>query len=221
MSKTKHAEQQDSTSSDTQLEDDDADQPPDFDLSLVTDEPAGLTAEGEWAQIVRFCEYFDSRLQRESVEVEIDADNLQEWQDWYPKEQEDQQQLRERTVSHASYEPGLTPEEQLEKSASRLSSSRENLQSGQPEEAIQELVTGTQNGLLGLLVLVGMVAGNVESFIYQFFMVKTNPSYFDNHLLSANVQQVTEATSQDSPHYKIQIKVHDQDLRDRLSRRIG
>lgn len=193
----------------------DDDKPPDSNLPSIDNEPAGLTVEGNWEEITNFCEQLNYTLEKETPKNEISTEDLTNWMDWRPRDGRDESTVEKKSAKHASYQPKSSPEKDLEKATSHLNSSRQNIGEGKNKEASKDLLTATTQVIKGFLTYSGQVMGNLEHLIYRHVIAKSNPSYFDSDLLSANLEKKRNVKGEGK--YKIQIKIHNSDLRDKVS----
>ncbi len=204
----------DTDSTQDQINEED-DKPPDSDIPSVKNEPAGLTVEGDWEEITNFCERFNYTLEKESRRQDLSTRDLEDWKDWQPDQEQDQEEVRKKSATHAAFQPEGSPEENLEKSASHLDSSRRNLQNGKNKKALEDLLSATFKGVKGVLAHCGRALGKLEHFIYRHVITRTNSSYFDSELVSANLEDGGNFV--DEEEYRIQVKIHDGDLREKVS----
>jgi len=58
----------------------------------------------------------------------------------------------------------------------------------------------------------------VEDSVYQNVMTRVSPYFFDNDLISANLQRVSRS---DEPEYVFEVNVNDDDLKIRVSNRLA
>lgn len=193
----------------------DDDKPPDSDLPSIKNEPAGLTVEGDWEEITDFCDQFNYTLKKEASKEEVSTEDLTNWKDWRPRESRDETTVKERGAKHAAYQPEGSPEKDLKKSTSHINSSRQNIGEGKNKEAFKDLLAAIARAIKGILTYAGQVVGNLEHLIYRHVIAKSNSSYFDSDLLSANLEK--EKSVKGKGKYKIQIKIHHSDLRNKVS----
>lgn len=212
---TTHTEGEESKTSSTQdQKKEDDDKPPDTDLPSIQDEPAGLTVEGDWDEITDFCEQFNYTLETESRGDELPAKHMENWNDWHPGEDDDQEEIKERSASHAAYSPDSPPKKDFKESASHLDSSRNRMEKGEGKKAFSELLTAAKQGAKGILSHFVKTLGKLEHFIYRYVITKANSCYFDSEFVSANLEDQGKMKDED---YKIQVKIHDEELREKVS----
>jgi len=194
------------------------DKPPDIDLPSIKDEPAGLTVKGDWKKITNFCEQFNYTLEEETKNEDVRAEDLENWKDWHPGEGEDEESVKKRSADHAAYEPEIPPEKDLQKSKSRFDSSRKKIDKGKNKQALEDLAEASASGARGLFTHFVRVLGKIERLIYRYVITKTNSSYFDSDLVSANLEE--ESPLRARGKYRFQVKIHDNKIREKVSAKL-
>ncbi len=214
MSPQAEGEDESKSNSSPDQKNEEDDKPPDSDLPSIQNQPAGLTVEGDWDQITNFCKQFNYTLKKESPKEHFPTEGLERWKDWHPSREEDQEKVKEKSASHAAYRPQNSPRKDLEKSASHFNRSREKINQGKNKKAIEELIAGLRRGGKGALARIGQMMGKLEYLIYRYVITRTNSSYFDGKLVSANLKE--GGSFIDEEDYRIQIKIHDDLLREKV-----
>lgn len=60
----------------------------------------------------------------------------------------------------------------------------------------------------------------IEETVYKNIMVKTNPCYFDNELISANIEKKTSVIG-GSDKFSLEVKVYDSHLKDEIRKKLN
>lgn len=196
-------------------EKEEGDKPPGSDLPPIDNEPAGLTVEGDWEEISDFCEQLNYTLEDEKRWHELPAEDLKNWKTWFPAKEENSEKVKKRSASLAAYRPENSPKDDLKKSATHLDTSRESIDAGKKRRALEELTTAAIRAFRGILTQFGKLLGKAEHLVYRYIITKTNSSYFDSQSISANLENKGDLVKDDK--YRMQIKIHDKDLRERVS----
>lgn len=181
---------------------------------------AGFKQRGQWTDIVEHGE----RITRALREVGVDGPAFEEWEEWRPKSGERIDTVNEKTAEQASVgegegeQAGKDPDDDLQSAGERLTESYENLEADDTEEAIDKWEES-----IGYLARAADSAGRkalrtVEDTVYRRVMTQLAPYYFDNDLVSANLQRSTRG---DRPEFVFEVDINDDDLKDDVSNRLG
>jgi len=159
---------------------------------------SGFKIRGTWDDVVEHGERITRALrdvgahQDDSYEAAFD-----EWNSWRPKPHEHPgSDINEKTADQASVsegtgeQEGKTPEEDVRSAGEKLAESYEKLNEDQDPEAAVD----SWNESIGYVVRAADSAGrkalrSVEGAVYRRVMTQLAPYYFDNGLVSANLQQ--------------------------------
>ncbi len=171
---------------------------------------SGFTVSGDWGEIVEHGERI-TRALREVLEADgapavrngvqsRDADALEEafeqWNEWRPKSHELLgREIREKTARHASVgegageQAGESVNDDLQTAGEELAESYRKLESDDPGGAVEKWQDS-----LGYVARAADSASrkalrSVEDAVYRRVMTQVAPYYFDNELISANIQR--------------------------------
>ena len=192
-------------------------------MSDIEESVSGFKCRGGWVDVVEHGERITHALKQLTEEQEIDEDALTEFDDWRPKSHERlDEDLNEKTAEQAHLEEGRGeqagkgPDEDLQTAGEKLAESYESLDN--PDEAV-----GKWGESIDYVARAADSAGRkairtVEDTVYQRVMTRVSPYYFDNELISANIQRVSR---DDSPRYVFEVNVNDDDLKTRVSNRLA
>lgn len=177
----------------------------------------GFIERGAWGDVVELGERITRALR--DCDVDPESDSFEEWNEWRPKSHERlDEDVNEKTAQQASVgesageKAGKEPDEDLKTAGEKLSESYESL-----EESTSEAVD-KWNESIDYVARAADSAGRkairtVEGAVYKNVMTRIAPYYFDSELISANLQ----CTDEDSPTYRLEVNINDDDLRIRLS----
>jgi hypothetical protein len=186
---------------------------------------SGFKTTGDWMAIVEHGERITRALRDiaadDEVDVAVDEAALEEFDEWRPKSHERiDEDVNEKTAEQASVaegegeKEGKGPDEDLQTAGEKLAESYENLD--EPDEAV-----GKWGESIDYVARAADSAGRkairtVENAVYRNVMTQIAPYYFDNELVSANLQQVRGAEE-----YVFEVNVNDDDLKVRVSNRLA
>jgi len=188
-------------------------------MSDIEESVSGFKCRGSWVDIVEHGERITHALEQLADEHDIDEDGLAEFDDWRPKSHERlDEDVNEKTAEQAHLEEGTgeqagkEPDEDLQTAGEKLAESYEHLDD--PDEAV-----GKWSESIDYVARAADSAGRrairkVEDTVYQNVMTRVSPYYFDNKLISANIQRVSRG---DRPRYVFEVNVNDDDLKTRVS----
>ncbi len=181
---------------------------------------SGFKQRGGWVDAVEHGERIVRAL-RDVAEsgVDIDEEALAEFDEWRPKSHERlDEDVNEKTAEQARVEEGegeqagKDPDEDLQTAGEKLAESYENLDDA--DEAVDKWSES-----MGYVARAADSAGRkavrkVEDAVYRNVMTQIAPYYFDNELVSANLQRVGRG---EGPDYVFEVNVNDDDLKIRVS----
>ncbi|MFB6082458.1 MAG: DUF5828 family protein [Halanaeroarchaeum sp.] len=178
---------------------------------------SGFVARGEWGDIVEHGERITQAL-READANEAYPDAFAEWTEWRPKAHERiEEEVNEKTAEQASVRQGegekrgKSPDDDLQTAGDRLTESYEALEENDTDGAVEKWQDS-----LGHVARAADTAGRkairkVENTVYRKVMTQVAPYYFDNDLISANVQRVRS-----QEEFVLEVNVNDRELKDRV-----
>ncbi len=169
---------------------------------------SGLKFEGDWEEICDFSE----KLEEVMDKYLEDKDEIEDYDDWRPKEKDTEDDVKEKTAEEAAVK-----EKNIEKD---FEGAKEEL--GEAEEKLADSVHDVLNGidpsydLKEALLKIEKVVGvesvrsirKIEETIYKKLMLKFNPYYFDREDFSVNLERKKDH------HYVLTINVTDEKLRE-------
>jgi len=182
---------------------------------------SGFKVRGEWLDAVEHGERIVRALKDVGDEEGVDVDSaaLEEFDEWRPKSHERlDEDVSEKTAEQASVnegkgeKEGKEPDEDLQTAGEKLAESYENLD--EPDEAVDKWGES-----LDYVARAADSAGRkalrtVENAVYENVMTQIAPYYFDNDLVSANLQRVGRG---EGPDYVFEVDINDDDLKIRVS----
>ncbi|WP_225332851.1 DUF5828 family protein [Halomicrobium urmianum] len=191
----------------------------------IEESVSGFKRRGGWVDVVEHGERIVQALKDiadEGIEG-VDAEALDGFDEWRPKSHERlDEDVNEKTAEQASVDEGKgeqagkDPDDDLKTAGEKLADSYERLD--EPDEAVE-----SWGESLDYVARAADSAGRkalraVEDTVYRNVMTRIAPYYFDNDLISANLQRVQ---SDDRPEYVFEVNVNDDDLKERVSNRLA
>ncbi|MEF8874839.1 MAG: DUF5828 family protein [Candidatus Thermoplasmatota archaeon] len=185
----------------------------------MEDTNAGLEFEGGWKDICIFARTFERVIEENAPGEEA----VEEYDQWRPREGEDEQDISEKTAENACLD-----EKEVEE---RYNGAKEELESA--GEKIKKGVGGEESSTKNIKKaskkverLVGAESiksiRKLEKMIYEEIMLKFNPYYFDTEDFSVNLEKISNGGNE---NYKLTVNIPDEDLRgkirDELKKRAG
>jgi len=193
-------------------------------MADVEESVSGFKARGDWVDVVEHGERVTRALREIAAEgVDVDEGAMAEFDEWRPKSHERlEEDVSEKTAEQASVgegkgeQEGKGPDEDLQTAGEKLAESYENLDD--PDEAVDKWGES-----LDYVARAADSAGRkairaVEGTVYRNVMTQIAPYYFDNELVSANLQRVGRG---EGPDYVFEVNVNDDDLKMRVSNRLA
>ncbi|MFB6131615.1 MAG: DUF5828 family protein [Salinigranum sp.] len=183
---------------------------------------SGFKVRGSWGDVVEHGERITQALR----DAGVDGEAFEEWDEWRPKSHERlSEDVNEKTAKQASVREGAgekagkKPEEDLQTAGEKLSESYEKVEAGDSEGAIQRWQDS-----IDYVARAADSAGRkairmVEGTVYKRVMTQLAPYYFDNELVSANVQKTGHGDGEQ--RFIFEVNVNDDDLKEVVSRRLG
>ena len=185
---------------------------------------SGFKVRGDWAAVVEHGE----RITRALRDLDVNepdseyVDAFEEWDEWRPKAHERiEEDVSEKTAEQASVgegegeKAGKKPDEDIHTAGEKLEQSYENLENGDTDDAVDKWSESIDYVTRAADSAGRKAIRRVEDTIYQRVMTQLAPYYFDNELVSANLQQAGEGED-----FILEVNVNDDDLKGAVSERL-
>ena len=182
---------------------------------------SGFKMTGDWGEVVEHGERVTEALLEAGVDEEGGA--FEEWNEWRPKPHERLgKDLNRKTAEQASVDEGAgeaagkDPDDDLRTAGEKLSESYDAVENGQSDAAVE-----SWQDSLDYVARAADSAGRralraVEDTVYRRVMTQFAPYYFDNELVSANVQR-SRRRGGDDVAFVLEVNVNDDDLKEEVS----
>jgi hypothetical protein len=169
---------------------------------------SGFSIIGTWDDVVEHGERITYALEEEGVSSQA----FDEWCEWRPKSHERlHEDVRQKTAAQASVRrgrgerAGIAPNEDLHTAGASLSASAATLGEGEGMRAarlggraVGHLRRAVDSSVRGLL-------RRLEHLVYRRIMTRVSPFYFDNTLLSANIDRSDRRGPSQRYHFEVDI----------------
>jgi len=192
-------------------------------MEEIEESVSGFKHRGTWIQTVEHGERITRALEELAGETDLDEEALAEFDEWRPKSHERLgEDVNEKTAEQASVEKGegekkgKNPDEDLQTAGEKLAESYDNLD--EPNEAVDKWGESIDYVARAADSAGRKAVRKVEDTVYRNVMTRMSPYYFDNDLISANIQRVSRG---DSPEYVFEVNVNDDDLKIRVSNKLA
>ncbi|SDK34441.1 DUF5828 family protein [Natronorubrum texcoconense] len=194
---------------------------------------SGFKVRGDWGDVVEHGERI-TRALRDAGVHDPAADYqagftraFEEWEEWRPKAHETlDTDVSEKTSEQASIEEGKgekagkNPDEDIKTAGEKLSESYERLEEDDAEAAVGNWKESIDYVARAADSASRKAFRRVEDTVYQNVMTQLAPYYFDNELVSANIQQSTR-NGGNGEQFVFEVNVNDDVLKDDVSDRLA
>ncbi|WP_265109388.1 DUF5828 family protein [Halosolutus halophilus] len=194
---------------------------------------SGFKVRGDWGDVVEHGERITRALRDEGVHDPDQSDGdrfaraFEEWEEWRPRAHETlDADVSEKTADQASVEEGKgekagkEPDEDIKTAGEKLSESYERLEDDDAEGAVGNWKESIDYVARAADSASRKALRRVEDTVYQNVMTQLAPYYFDNELISANVQQSTRS-GDNGEQFVFEVNVNDDGLKDDVSDRLA
>ncbi|MFP4530801.1 MAG: DUF5828 family protein [Halodesulfurarchaeum sp.] len=179
---------------------------------------SGFKQRGTWGEVVEHGERITTAL-REAGASESYPESFEEWVDWRPKIHEQiESDVSEKTADQASVgegkgeAEGKTADEDLQSAGERLTESYEHIENNDAGGAVEKWQDTLDYVARAADTASRKALRKLENTVYQKVMTQVAPYYFDNDLISANIQRVR---SQDE--FVFEVNVNDEALKEEVT----
>jgi hypothetical protein len=190
----------------------------------IDESVSGFKIRGTWDDVVEHGERITRALRDVGAHEEPAYEEAFDgWEDWRPKPHERMDRdVNRKTAEQASVNEGKgeregkDPEDDVRTAGEKLSESYEKLGDDDTEGAVERW-----NESIGYVARAADSAGrkalrSVEGAVYRRVMTQLAPYYFDNPLVSANLQQ----TASDEEEFVFEVNVNDDDYKEAVGERL-
>lgn len=183
---------------------------------------SGFKQRGSWGDVVEHGE----RLTRALHDAGADGTPFDEWDEWRPKAHERlSEDVNEKTAEQAvvgegkGEKAGKKPDEDLQTAGEKISESYEKAGEGDNEAALESWQDSITHVARAADSASRKAIRAVEGTVYRKVMTQLAPYYFDNELVSANIQKTARGEGEDA--FIFEVNVNDDHLKEEVSHRLG
>ncbi len=194
---------------------------------------SGFKVRGDWGAVVEHGERITQALRDVDV-ADPDSDvgkqfasAFEEWEEWRPKAHETlEADVNEKTADQASVEEGRGeqagkgPDEDIKTAGEKLSESYERLEGDDAEAAVDNWKESIDYVARAADSAGRKALRRVEDTVYKNVMTQLAPYYFDNELVSANIQQSARG-KENGEQFVFEVNVNDDALKAEVSDRLA
>jgi hypothetical protein len=191
---------------------------------------SGFKVRGTWADIIEHGECITRALRDAGTHMASGKPNssypdaFAEWDEWRPKPHDQlEDDISEKTAEQASVDEGKgekvgeSPTENIQTAGEKLTESSEELEEDDDESPANKAGESMEHVARAADTAGRKALRKVEETVYDQVMTQISPYYFDNKLMSANLEQVTTG---DEEEFIFEVNVNDDDLKSVISERL-
>ncbi|MFW5978229.1 MAG: DUF5828 family protein [Halohasta sp.] len=188
---------------------------------------SGFKVRGEWSEIVEHGERITQAL-RETGTADDEAFEVafEEWNEWRPKAHERLgEDVSEKTADQASVDEGegekagKAASDDVRTAGEKRSESYEKIGNGDDEGAVERWQDSIDYVTRAADSASRKAIRTVETTVYEKVMTQLAPYYFDNDLVSANIQKTTQGNGE--AEFIFEVNVNDDELKEDVSQQLG
>jgi len=188
---------------------------------------SGFKIRGEWSDVVEHGERITQAL-RETGTAEVDSfvEPFEEWNEWRPKAHERlSKDVNEKTADQASVDEGegekagKAASEDVRTAGEKLSESYDRIGNGDDEGAVERWQDSIEYVTRAADSVSRKAIRTVETTVYEKVMTQLAPYYFDNDLISANIQKTTQGNGDEE--FIFEVNVNNDECKEQVSQRLG
>ena len=184
---------------------------------------AGFKVRGDWGDVVEHGERITQALR----DAGVDETDLEGWNDWRPKSHERlEEDVDKKTAAQASVaegegeKAGKEATDDIKTAGEKLSESYEKVEEGENDTAIERWEESIDYVTRAADSAGRKALRSVESTVYRRVMTQLAPYYFDDELISANIQKTTRGGAPDEETFVFEVNVNDDELKAEVSERL-
>ncbi|MEA1932228.1 DUF5828 family protein [Halohasta litorea] len=188
---------------------------------------SGFKVRGEWSDVVEHGERITQALRETgTAESKPFEAAFEEWNEWRPKAHERlSKDVNEKTADQASVaegegeKAGKAATDDVRAAGEKLSESYEKMDEGDDEGAVERWQDSIDYVTRAADSVGRKAIRTVETTVYQKVMTQLAPYYFDNDLISANIQKSTQGNGDEE--FIFEVNVNDDELKEAVSQQLG
>ncbi len=157
---------------------------------MMQETVAGVKIEGDWDDVANSSEDMQDALDGAAPDEDVER-----FDEWRPRPDEDAEAVRERTVKHARVTEnrveanGDGPLDEAREAAQEVEAAAQNVADGDVGEASRDGRTAAVRFFRSVETAARKVLRHIETVIYTHFQSRTSPYYLDTGSVSATLRQ--------------------------------
>ncbi len=178
---------------------------------------SGFKHRGTWGEMVEFGERITTAL-REASATESYPEAFEDWVEWRPKAHEQiESDVSEKTADQASVgegkgeAKGKSPDEDLQTAGERLTESYEKIEENDADGAVEKWQDSLDYVARAADTASRKALRKLENTVYKQVMTQVAPYYFDNDLISANLQRVRS-----QEEFVFEVNINEEELKEEV-----
>jgi hypothetical protein len=189
---------------------------------------SGFKVRGEWSDVVEHGERITQSLRETGTAEEGSfAEAFEEWNEWRPKAHERlNKDVNKKTADQASVaegegeKAGKAATDDVRTAGEKLSESYDKMEDGDDEGAVERWQDSIDYVTRAADSVSRKAIRTVETTVYEKVMTQLAPYYFDNDLISANIQKTAQGDNGEE-EFIFEVNVNDDDLKEQVSTQLG
>ncbi len=171
---------------------------------------SGVKKRGDWEEISEFAREVEEAVQ----DTDIEDEEVEEYNDWRPREEEDEDDIRERTAEKASIKvsrENVSVINEAQEAGKKIAKAGEK--ASKLESPSEDLSEGINHFWTGVFNKSAQWVQRMEKAIYRRFMLRFNPYYYDTANISVDMR------SERKGDYQMDVSVSEDEARENLKER--
>lgn len=172
---------------------------------------SGIKKKGDWNEIAEFAREVEDAVK----DSDLDDEEIQQYNDWRPREEETEKDIKERTAEKAAIEVSrdeVSIINETEKAGKKFAKAGEK--ASKLESPKNDFIQGIRHFISGISFKSAEVAREFEQEIYRRFMLRFNPYFYDTTNLAVDMR-----TKKKDEEYEMDVSVTKDEARENLKQR--
>lgn len=181
----------------------------------VEETNSGVKKKGSWKEVSEFAENVEDAMEESGFSEE----SVEEFEEWRPKKDEAEAEMREETVEKAAVSAREFEErsdgfrEDIQEASERAIESGKNARNGEKKEAVSKVTEATEAAARPFYVRLIDLVRFLESRVYR-FSLRFNPYYLDTEDVSADMKR-------EKGGYELELNVPEREKRKQMKQGMG
>jgi hypothetical protein len=191
-------------------------------MSDYNESISGFKVTGDWVDVVKHGEKIAFALEELNNNEEYNIENeINEYDEWRPKSSENiREDINKKTAEKAMMSENKQekeankPQKDMKIAGEKVIYSYKDL--GEPDEVFKNWTESIGYAARAFNVAARKSIRQVEKSVYQNLMTAVSPYYFDNNLISANMNRI----GKNPQEYELEINVNDDNIKSDVSNKL-